>query len=74
MDLDKIEAVLSTNVLTEHERAKIAVRLESLSWKWNTPLKTTEANLAINDALQAVTDEELFEALDEELESPSYSN
>jgi acyl transferase domain-containing protein/acyl carrier protein len=74
MDLDKIEAVLSTNVLTEHERTKIAVRLESLLWKWNTPLNTTEANLAINDALQAVTDDELFEALDDELESPSYSN
>jgi acyl carrier protein len=74
MDLDKIEAVLSANVLTERERTKIAVRLESLLWKWNTPLNTMEANLAINDALQAVTDDELFEALDDELESLSYSN
>src|SRR5262249_23930006 len=51
-DLDKIEAALATDVLTEHERTKIAVRLESLLWKWNATLET---NLASNDALQAAT-------------------
>jgi acyl carrier protein len=72
-DLDKLEATLSTSNISEQEHAEVAARLQALLRTWNAARNTTEVNLATDDTFQTATDDELFEALDQELGSSTYS-
>jgi acyl carrier protein len=73
-DLDKLEATLSASNLSEQEHAKVAARLQVLLRKWNVVRNITKTKLDSDDALQAATDDELFEALDQEIGSSNHSH
>ncbi|MBT2210870.1 type I polyketide synthase [Actinomadura sp. NEAU-AAG7] len=65
-DLERIEAAWSGPV-DDDSRSKVVARLETLLWKWNGADAAPGAGPEEADGLGAATDEELFDALDNEL-------
>ncbi|MET9296380.1 SDR family NAD(P)-dependent oxidoreductase [Streptomyces sp. NPDC003077] len=80
-DLDRLEAGLAaigtggTDGADDEARAKITARLKSLLWKWTDGHQAAEAPSGLPgtdddlDDLDAVTDDEMFDLIDQELGS-----
>ncbi len=65
-ELDKFERILATGTTDEREKGRIALRLRALVTKWTDGVNDEPEDTELNSA----TVEEMFEILDNELESP----
>ncbi|MFI2437566.1 SDR family NAD(P)-dependent oxidoreductase, partial [Streptomyces sp. NPDC018693] len=69
-DLERVAATLTTLETDPAEQTEIALRLKDLLWQWNNRRDDTANSAISDDNLDVASDEELFEALDRELNTP----
>jgi acyl carrier protein len=69
-EMTRLEALLDAVVVSEEERSRVAVRLRDLTAKWADG-GMSSAELDSAPALESATADELFDILDDELESRS---
>ncbi|WP_149553133.1 acyl carrier protein, partial [Streptomyces marokkonensis] len=69
-EIRKLEAVLSSVPVGEAGHAEVTARLKDLLWNWENSRAQRPTGSFPDDDLDSATDEELFSALDNELDTP----